>query len=254
MGFDFVIVLDNDKSSLLVVECANLMSIIKPVQKATRLLYDLFENKIAKLPKDLRSSMAVALSGGPDSMALAYIGWLYSKNQTKTRNLEDGLIETKHDLDLFCDSEQRSLYEFMFNTENGNLLDRMKFYLMKKENQFQNEWPLERSGQFQKETPSERSPKQEPQSLFSESFRFIAFIVDHGLRNESFLEAEKTFRWARSLGIESIVLKLEWKGQIQKQKLLESARDARYALMIEKCNEQNISTLLVGHHAGRKRM
>ena len=49
------------------------------MKNLTRVLYDVFCRKMRRLEEDGRLSVAIALSGGPDSMALAYVTALYFK-------------------------------------------------------------------------------------------------------------------------------------------------------------------------------
>ena len=75
--------------------------------------------------------------------------------------------------------------------------------------------------------------------------------MDHGLRAESALEA----RWARDqaagIGLQPHVLEAAWpQGQPDRGRLLAAARSRRYSLLLQKCRELGIATLLIAHHAG----
>ena len=74
----------------------------------------------------------------------------------------------------------------------------------------------------------------------------VAVTVDHGLRPDSRKEAETVGEWAKARGIEHVIL--SWEGDKPSSRLQERAREARYHLLTSWCKEQDISTLLVGHH------
>lgn len=57
------------------------------MKKATKLLYEIFQKKARLLDKRLLLSMAVALSGGPDSMALSFVSSLYFQAQSTSTSL-----------------------------------------------------------------------------------------------------------------------------------------------------------------------
>lgn len=81
-------------------------------------------------------------------------------------------------------------------------------------------------------------------------FRLMAFIVDHGLREESAEEANRAVTWAKEMGLSPVLIRLQWMQQPIKTKLLEEARRLRYLQLLEKCHQHGITTLLIGHHAG----
>ena len=72
-----------------------------------------------------------------------------------------------------------------------------------------------------------------------------ALIVDHGLRPESYSEAQTVADWARALGAQPHILK--WKGCKPETGIQEKARQARYDLIGNWCRANGITTLLVGH-------
>lgn len=76
--------------------------------------------------------------------------------------------------------------------------------------------------------------------------RVVALTVDHGLRTSSKEEALEIQQWAHGKGIEHVIL--EWEGEKPSSRLQEKAREARYHLLINWCKNNNISTLLLGHH------
>lgn len=74
----------------------------------------------------------------------------------------------------------------------------------------------------------------------------IALTVDHQLRSESKTEALQVKQWANKWGIEHVIL--NWDHDRPTSGLQEKARKARYALLTDWCRQQQISTLLLGHH------
>ncbi len=75
--------------------------------------------------------------------------------------------------------------------------------------------------------------------------KFVALIVDHGLRIESAKEASSVQKHLRRLKIESHILK--WSDNKPKSNIHENARRARYKLLTNYCHENNIRYLLVAH-------
>lgn len=74
-----------------------------------------------------------------------------------------------------------------------------------------------------------------------------ALTVDHGLRPESAKEATATgARLAGFAGVHHHILR--WKGRKPKTRLMEAARQARYALMISHCREHGINHIFLAHH------
>ncbi len=74
-----------------------------------------------------------------------------------------------------------------------------------------------------------------------------ALIVDHGLRPESKEEAEATTSSLQGLHyVKSNILK--WGGEKPEAGLQEEARKARYRLMSEYCENENIRHLFLAHH------
>lgn len=72
-----------------------------------------------------------------------------------------------------------------------------------------------------------------------------ALVVDHGLRPESHDEANAVADTARDAGARATVLR--WTGPHPATGIQEAARDARYALMGQWCQDQNVADLLLGH-------
>jgi len=76
--------------------------------------------------------------------------------------------------------------------------------------------------------------------------KVVALTVDHGLRPASKEEALWVKQWAQKYGIDHVIL--EWMGEKPTSRVQEKAREARYELLINWCKNNNISTLLLGHH------
>jgi tRNA(Ile)-lysidine synthase len=79
----------------------------------------------------------------------------------------------------------------------------------------------------------------------------VCFIVDHGLRAESAIEAQQVRRWLESRGLSAEILSaggavaVADRGSVQ-----EWARQARYRLLIDACIAHRIPHLLLAHHRG----
>ena len=69
--------------------------------------------------------------------------------------------------------------------------------------------------------------------------------VDHMLRKESAIEAQKVSQWMKSLNINHVIL--PWSHKEIQTKIQERARNARYDIMIDYCKKNNIDLLLTGH-------
>lgn len=73
-----------------------------------------------------------------------------------------------------------------------------------------------------------------------------ALVVDHGLRPDSAAEAALAAERARALGTDAVVLTRA--GGKPAAGLQETARAARYALMLGWCREHGVKDLFLGHH------
>ncbi|KAH7296326.1 hypothetical protein KP509_26G019300 [Ceratopteris richardii] len=77
----------------------------------------------------------------------------------------------------------------------------------------------------------------------------LGFIVDHGLRDESALEASIVQSRMSALGIRCEVLKCSWPIDMPKQgHLQEEARNNRYELIHKACKRSGAKALLTAHH------
>ncbi len=74
----------------------------------------------------------------------------------------------------------------------------------------------------------------------------VAFVVDHGLRQESRREALGVIAQAQRLGVESHLLR--WRGAKPLSALQAEARKARYRLLEAACRERGLIYLASGHH------
>lgn len=77
-----------------------------------------------------------------------------------------------------------------------------------------------------------------------------AITVDHNLRLESGAEARNLAEWVQSWPcVRHTVLTWEHDQEMPQSAVMESARNARYDLMKSYCNDNNIHTLCLAHHA-----
>jgi tRNA(Ile)-lysidine synthase len=74
----------------------------------------------------------------------------------------------------------------------------------------------------------------------------VALIVDHGLRAESTAEAEQVAEWLRAQGMAAHIL--TWRGSKPTTGVQAAAREARYQLLVDRCDAEGIRHLLLGHH------
>lgn len=77
-------------------------------------------------------------------------------------------------------------------------------------------------------------------------YSLTSLTVDHGLRPEAAIEAQQVARWCAARSIPHHTLK--WSPPALHSAVQASAREARYALLAEYCQTQNIPFLLVAHH------
>ena len=72
-----------------------------------------------------------------------------------------------------------------------------------------------------------------------------ALTIDHGLRKGAAKEAEKVGKWLSKYSIKHVVLK--WRGDKPITGIQEAARNARYRLMDQWCQNNHILHLLLAH-------
>ncbi|MBP02211.1 MAG: tRNA lysidine(34) synthetase TilS [Rhodospirillaceae bacterium] len=79
----------------------------------------------------------------------------------------------------------------------------------------------------------------------------VGLTVDHKLRDSSKAEALQVSAWLNAFGMKHYTL--SWADGIEYSKKAQSmqsvAREARYNLLCEWCNNNNVSVILMGHHA-----
>lgn len=78
----------------------------------------------------------------------------------------------------------------------------------------------------------------------------FAFCIDHKLRPESKVEAARAAAQAAALGLDPVQLALEWTSLPSKGNLMEAASAARYSALRQLCRKHSAIILLTGHHAG----
>ncbi|MBL8676263.1 MAG: tRNA lysidine(34) synthetase TilS [Alphaproteobacteria bacterium] len=76
--------------------------------------------------------------------------------------------------------------------------------------------------------------------------KIVALTVDHGLRSASYKEALYIQKLTQKLEIQHVILK--WETEKPTTRIQEKAREARYNLLLGWCKDNQISTLLLGHH------
>ena len=72
------------------------------------------------------------------------------------------------------------------------------------------------------------------------------FIIDHRLRKDSSLEANKVKKQLNRFSITSNIL--NWNGKKPKKNIQSIARNKRYKLLLDKAKKYKIKYILVGHH------
>jgi tRNA(Ile)-lysidine synthase len=79
-----------------------------------------------------------------------------------------------------------------------------------------------------------------------EAPKIIAVSIDHALRKESESECKLVKSWCNELGIEHHTL--NWEGIKPSTSVQQKAREARYKLLIDFCNQNKIKALVMAHH------
>ncbi len=77
--------------------------------------------------------------------------------------------------------------------------------------------------------------------------KIVALTVDHGLRTTSRTEAEYVAKLMEKYGIEHHIL--TWSGEKPQTGVEEAARQARYSLIKNWCQENGVRVLMTAHHA-----
>jgi tRNA(Ile)-lysidine synthase len=72
------------------------------------------------------------------------------------------------------------------------------------------------------------------------------FIVDHGLRKESSVEAKTVVKILKKISLSCKIIK--WNGKKPFTNIQSKARIKRYSLLIRECKKNNIKHILLGHH------
>ncbi len=81
---------------------------------------------------------------------------------------------------------------------------------------------------------------------YQHSKPIVALIVDHGLRQESGTEAKWVASYLKQKGIEGHILR--WQGDKPHSNIHQIARNERYKLLTDYCQQHNITALMVGHN------
>ncbi|WP_262694925.1 tRNA lysidine(34) synthetase TilS [Kordiimonas aquimaris] len=84
--------------------------------------------------------------------------------------------------------------------------------------------------------------------LLKAHFDVVALTVDHGLREDAAAEAECVHKSLTGLGVKHHTLRWLHHGEIPKANVQAQAREARYGLMADWCESEDISYLLTAHH------
>jgi tRNA(Ile)-lysidine synthase len=83
----------------------------------------------------------------------------------------------------------------------------------------------------------------------AQKLRLIALTVDHGIRKESASEAAQVADWCALLGISHMLLHAK-EASLRRHGKQEQAREARYQLMANWCQQHGYQTLATAHHRG----
>ncbi|KAK9849002.1 hypothetical protein WJX84_005914 [Apatococcus fuscideae] len=206
-------------------------------------LVNIFANKMQALQVSRTQRVTVALSGGPDSLALALLAawWGNTTGRPPSEDVKIALEQT-----AFASHHINMRHEEQEQFPN-NLVNNVRSF-MRPGGRVQ----LGRAKDSDRPTPLRKGITQEmmndPQRRPVE---ITALIVDHALRDESSQEAEKAKELANALGLQPMVMRVDWRRKHPKQgQMLEAARNARYELMLDACRKLGAKTLLTAHHAG----
>lgn len=85
---------------------------------------------------------------------------------------------------------------------------------------------------------------------FPEQPQVVALCIDHALRSESSQECHQAASQAAAMGLQSRIMHMQWPQQPRSGRVMEQASIMRYKLLHQACKAQGISVLLTGHHAG----
>lgn len=85
------------------------------------------------------------------------------------------------------------------------------------------------------------------QVCFGKTHGLTPLIVNHNLRPEAPLEAQRVATWLYTMGLNPVIL--TWEGDKPSAALQEKARHKRHKLLKEWCFDHNVPTLCLGHHA-----
>ena len=85
--------------------------------------------------------------------------------------------------------------------------------------------------------------------MYSLEFKnqMYVLIVDHKLRKKSSKESLKVKKILNKKNIKSEIL--TWKGQVPKSNIQKNARNIRYSLISEYCNNKKVKYIATAHHA-----
>ena len=72
------------------------------------------------------------------------------------------------------------------------------------------------------------------------------FVVDHGLRKESSIEAKNVLKILKKIDVSGKIIK--WNGKKPSTNIQSEARIKRYSLLIKECKKNKIKYILFGHH------
>lgn len=157
--------------------------------------------------------MALAVSGGSDSMALLRLAQeclgAHCGKEPHPSRAEDG---ARHLPQLRCAKPEKD------EAQNPALI------------------PLREAG---------RVPSASEAGGGGAAVKLSALTVDHGLRLESASEAKQVAEWCGALGVEHHILR--WTGEKPGTGIQAKARAARYDLMAAWCREQGVGVLLTAH-------
>ncbi|DBB04024.1 TPA: hypothetical protein ACH3X1_013083 [Trebouxia sp. C0004] len=88
------------------------------------------------------------------------------------------------------------------------------------------------------------------QNMKTQQPNVAALCINHALRMESQYECQHAASQAAAMGLQPDIMQMEWLQKPRQGRLMETASINRYLLLHKACKARNISVLLTGHHAG----
>ena len=197
--------------------------------------------KVASLGINTSTRLAVALSGGPDSLSLALsLSWWSGLNGTSAAEPQQTFGNN-----VTSASEELQLLAGLMPQARGSIATEENLPT----NPAGLEAHLSASQYLQHLVRPKRLELQTAQ--VAKQPQIIALCIDHALRPESSQECQHAASQAAAMGLQTKIMHMHWPEKPKSGHVMEQASIMRYKLLHQACKAQGISVLLTGHHAGK---